>query len=849
MRRRRRSKPTENTRAGSPGKSLPAGGEHSAPLLAPLANLSSRQAILLAAGLIVLAAAAAYSNSFTGPFIFDDDYWIVGNSSIRYLSSIGEVLFPHNAGRVGGRPVIALTVAVNYALGGMNVWGYHAVNFAIHVLAALALLGVVRRTLTLPCLRERFGPAALPLAVAVTLLWMLHPLQTQAVTYIIQRTEALVGLFYLLVLYCVIRGATSTRSTRGSTLWYAAATLSCVLGMATKEVMATAPAIVLLYDRTFLAGSFREVWRRRYGLYLALAATWGVVAALLVSTGFHGGTTGLETRGFTPWTYLLTQPSVIVHYLRLAFWPAGLCLDYNWPPVESVGESAVPGILIVGLLGLTAWALVKRPAWGFLGAWFFVILAPTSSFVPVQDAAFDHRMYLSLAAIVAGAVLGAWAAGRQLVRRGMISSSALRVASGSLAMLLAVALGILTFQRNVNYQSKIAIWEDTIAKQPENSRAYDCLALALADSGRLDEAIANYRKALQLNPDFVEAHNNFGIALEDRGRGDEAIAQYQKALELRPNYAEAHNNLGSSLANRGQIDEAIAHYRKALESKPDDVPTHNNLGIALADRKQLDEAIEHFRTATELRPEFSEAHNNLALALADHGQLDEAIAHYQTALEIKPENAEIRTNLGVALAKRGRLDDAIIQHRKAAELRPQTVELHSILANALTRRGRLDEAIAEYRKALEIKPDNARARNGLGGVLNLQGKVHEAIAQWEDLIRAQPNYVPALNMFAWTLATNPEASIRNGARAVELARRAEQLTGGDPTVLNTLAAAYAEAGRFPEAVQTARKALDLATQKGNQPLMESIKGKIPLYEAGTPFHETQRPAARESAQP
>ena len=201
----------------------------------------------------------------------------------------------------------------------MNVWGYHAVNLAIHVLAAWTLFGVTRRTLLLPPLHYRFGLAATPLALAVAMLWTLHPLQTEAVTYVIQRTEALAGLFYLLVLYCVVRGAMSTRSI----FWYIAATVSCLLGMATKEVMATAPLLVLLYDRTFLAGSFREALRRRFGLYLALAATWTVVPALLFSTGFYGGTAGFAVQKFTWWSYLLTQSGVIVHYLRLAFWPLG----------------------------------------------------------------------------------------------------------------------------------------------------------------------------------------------------------------------------------------------------------------------------------------------------------------------------------------------------------------------------------------------------------------------------------------------------------------------------------------------------------------------------------------------
>ena len=269
----------------------------------------------------VLATIAAYSNSFRGVLIFDDEPWIVNNRAIRQLWPIQSWLLPQEV-LVRGRPVISFTLAVNYALGATNVRGYHALNLAIHILASLVLFGIVRRTLVSPGLGNRFDAVAMPLALVVTILWAVHPLQTQAVTYIIQRCESLVGLFYLLTLYCVIRGATSARPS----IWSVAAVTTCVLGMATKESMATAPIVVLLYDCTFLSGSFRSALRTRLGLYLGMAASWAVVAGLLIATGFYGGTTGFAVNQFTWWSYLGTQPAVLVHYLRLCSGPA----DFAW---------------------------------------------------------------------------------------------------------------------------------------------------------------------------------------------------------------------------------------------------------------------------------------------------------------------------------------------------------------------------------------------------------------------------------------------------------------------------------------------------------------------------------------
>ncbi len=661
---------------------------------------------MLAAAVLVLAAMAAYHNSYGGAFVFDDNLWIVENPSIRQLWPIWQVLWPRDAGMVGGRPVVSLTLAVNYALGGTDVWGYHAVNLAIHILAALALFGVTRRTLISPRLQERFGAAATPLALMVATLWTVHPLQTEAVTYVIQRTEALVGLFYLLTLYCVIRGATSGKAT----LWYVAATAACLVGMATKEVMATAPVIVLLYDRTFLAGTFREALRRRYGLYLALAATWSVVAGLLISTGFHGGTTGFELHKFTWWSYLLTQPGVIVHYLRLAFWPAGLCLEYGWPAARTAGDIALPGILVLSLLGLTVWALVKRPVWGFLGTWFFVILAPSSSVVPIQDAAFEHRMYLSLAAIVAGVVAGGWLAGQRLVRRGLISPSAMQIAGGSLAVFAVFTLAYLTVSRNEDYRSDLAIWQDTVDKAPNNERARVFLGLALSSRGGVDEAMTQFKRALQINPDYVFAYVNLGSASAARGRVDEVVTYLRKAAEIRPDLAEIRNNLGVALTRDGKLDEAVAQFGKALEIDPDYADAHNNLGRILAEAGKTAEAMPHLRRALDINPDYADAHYSLGVALAGRGRMDDAMTHFQDALRIRPDFAEAHYNLGVALAGRGRVDDAISHFRRALAIQPDFAAAHYNLGVALASRGFRDEANLHFQKARKITSQQEQHR-------------------------------------------------------------------------------------------------------------------------------------------
>ena len=542
---------------------------------------------------IASAAVAVYANSFSGVFALDDEMWIIQNPTIKTLSGILTVLDSSCDPAYGGRPMLTISLALSYALNGMfglrgtDVWGFHLVNLTIHILAAWTLFGIVRRTLLLPSPRgfaplssagegpgatgSQFAAAATPLALAIALLWTVHPLQTAAVTYIVQRNEALLGLFYLLTLYCVIRGATSPQAARA---WYVGAVLSCLLGMGTKEVMVAAPLVVLLYDRTFLSGSFRAALARRRGLYAGLAATWGVVIWLLEATHFRGNTAGFGTEGFTALTYLQTQAGVLVHYLRLAIWPAGQCLDYGWRPAHGLTQVVLPGLLILTLLGLTVWALVKRPALGFLGATFFLILAPTSSFVPIRDAAFEHRMYLPLAALVTLAVLGVfWICGRlfstigEEERPNSADVAGPRVAVPfALGAIALVALGWVTVLRNKAYQSETAIWQDTVDKAPNNSRAQSNLGNAIRKESKeprtIERALVHLQKAVDLDPNSSDAHGNLAAALYEQGKTEQAIAEYQRDLEIFPQDAIARSHLATIYEKLNRSDEALRNISK-----------------------------------------------------------------------------------------------------------------------------------------------------------------------------------------------------------------------------------------------------------------------------------------------
>ena len=344
---------------------------------------------------LALVCAIVYANSFFGVFVFDEYSSITSNEGIKHFWPPDWLTKYPNV----SRPVISFTLMLNYTLGGSRYFWYHFFNLAIHLAATLTLYGVLWRTFAR--LRNDFAVYAQPLAFAIALLWSVHPLQTGAVTYIIQRYESVMGLFFLLTIYCVNRAATGQRAM----LWSGLAVLNCALGMGSKEVMVSAPLLALLYDRAFLSGSFKGALRARPILYMGLFYTLGILAICVFASAGTSASAGFNNAKVTAWHYFLTQCEVIPYYLRLVFWPNVLVVDHEWTFVTSVKQVWLP-MTMLSIAGISTFiGIVLNRRWAFLGAWFFMILAPSSSFMPINDAVFEHRMYLPLAAVLTAVVL------------------------------------------------------------------------------------------------------------------------------------------------------------------------------------------------------------------------------------------------------------------------------------------------------------------------------------------------------------------------------------------------------------------------------------------------------------
>jgi Flp pilus assembly protein TadD len=566
--------------------------------------------------LLSAVALATYANALQSPFVWDDDNAIVMNESIRHITTS---LVPALETPLSGRPVVSLSFALNYALGGLDTTGYHTVNLAIHVANALLLFGIVRRTL-----RRRRGDGRSAsgdgIALASALIWMVHPLTSEPIDYTTQRTESLMGLFFLLTLYASIR---AYESKQPSSRWTWTSILSCAAGMATKESMAVVPIAVVLYDLVFEFDSVAEALAARRALYAGLALTWVELGILLWRwPKSNAGGTAVSSL-----TYALNQTQLISRYLWLSFWPSSLVVDYGVPQPLHPADVTVQIVVIAALVALTVVALFRWPALGFLGAMFLLTLAPTSSVLPIRtEVGAERRMYLPLAALVVLVVVLVahaleWFAKKPAGRGRQQPARPNRTIVAVLVVVVA-ALAVRTVRRNRDYESALTLWKSVVDVKPQG-RARFAYANELLTARQYDEATAQLRLAVSDNPD---ARAGLGTALLLQGQLEEGVEVLQTFVDANPSLpnriparallGQAHQALAERALTQHDIGQAAIEARKATEFDPNSAGAHNALGAALASQGDLTGAIAEFKTAVRLNPTLQSALNNLAHATA-----------------------------------------------------------------------------------------------------------------------------------------------------------------------------------------------------------------------------------------
>lgn len=649
---------------------------------------------------IVLLGCVAYANSFVIPFLFDDYLEIQTNPDVKTLQPLSSYLTVL-------RGLTRLTFALNVRQAGFDVWGFHLVNVALHLANALLVYALVLWTLRLPCFGGRYAPRARLLATLVALVFVLHPLQTMVASYLVQRAEGLGGFFYLATLLCAVHAFTADGTRRA--LLVAGAVLAAALGIISKEIVATVPVAVGLYWYCFLRGGRgggAPSWGRRLAflVLLALPVVYGLVLARAylfpaAGPGPEAGprswmfipTAGFRVEGIGPWQYLITQFGVITWYLRLFLVPAGQVFDYGWPFAESVWRVGVllPLAFLLAVVAAAVWAFPRYRLATFCIAWVFVTLAPTSSVLPLKDAAFEHRMYLPVIGLAWLLVVGGDDLLAALAARAGQAPGALR-RTGAIALGVWLALlGLATVHRNTVFADPLLFAEDNVRKVPGHWRAQYQFAETLAQRGQQAEATAAYEEAVRLNPtqgsprvalggvylrakryddaervlepathlleESVVAAASLNLAGVYQARGEPARAQaaLERTLQLRPQWTAAQRQLAALYVRDNRFVEAAKLYDDALRANPrlrgqlagQAAAANFKGGVQLADLDKRAQAIALFERALTLDPRLWRARGYIAYVSVRDGKWPRAVEEVERIGRERPDDPWVRETL------------------------------------------------------------------------------------------------------------------------------------------------------------------------------------------------------------
>lgn len=610
------------------------------------ANKAQSQILYHLMAVLVFAVLASfiYSNTIDSPFFLDDLHNIRENPHIRLTElSLKNILDAGFKSHISSRPVANISFALNYYFHQYNIAGYHYVNIAIHILTATFLYLLLKNTLSMKLLPRKYGNPTL-IAFITALLWLVHPLQTQSITYIVQRMNSMAAMFYVLSMLLYVKGRLSGQNKDRSWPWFIGCILAALLAVGTKQIAGTLPLFILLYEWYFFQ-NLKKSWLKKSMIYvIPLIIFFGVVALCYLGLSpFERIASGYESRQFNMTERLLTQPRVVIFYISLLAFPlpSRLNLDHYITISHSLIDPVTTLICIAAIIGLAVLSIriaKKQRLLSFCILWFLGNLAIESSFLALE-LVFEHRLYLPSMLVSLAVVVLIW---RYVKNDGI---------KAVMIFALVVLCSIATYQRNKMWRDPMVMWKDCVAKSPQKARAQTNLGVLYNRTGNFDKALEHCSKAVQLDPKLSRAYYNLGIAQLRKDKVDEAIKSWRKTLELNPTHNKAHNNLAALLFERNNIDEAIEHWTEAVKLNSNDYLAHGNLGYAFSLKGRIDEAIEHYRQSLKLQPRRIGERFRLATLLHRQGKLDEAAIEYRKVLQLAPNHPKARAGLKAILNK------------------------------------------------------------------------------------------------------------------------------------------------------------------------------------------------------
>ena len=737
-----------------------------------------------------------YSNTFNSPFVLDDLRKIEENPHIRVNQPSLPEIVTAGIQSSKARSIAFMTLALNHSLHQYDVFGYHLFNISIHVLTGFILYLFLKATFSIPIVQDRYKHTDL-IAFFAALIWLVHPIQTQSVTYIVQRANSLAAMFFILsiLFYAYAR---LTENNQKKWLWLIASVVTWLLSLGCKQITAILPLFVFLYEWYFFQDLSKE-WLKRSLKYLLIIGAF-LMLLFLIYTDFSPwekiqSLHDYARHEFTITQRLLTQFRVVIYYISLIFFPlpSRLNLDYDFVLSQSLIDpisTLLSMVAIVGLIALTFYLAKKDRLISFCVLWFFGNHLIESSILPLAII-FEHRNYLpSMMVILIPVVLAYRHIKPDWIKIGLLSA-------------LVVGLSVWTYQRNRVWENKITLWSDVVKKSPGKARPHFNLGAAFSEQKRDEEAIPQYQRALEISPKLAEPHINLGEALERQGKIEEAAEYYRAALKIEPDLAEAHNNMGAILEKQGRTEEAIQYYQNALKIRPHYASAHFGLANALVEKGKVEEGIRHYYLAIRFKPAYAVAYSNLGNIFLNSGENEKAIEHYIAALQIDPNMVEAHSNLGIALMQEGKIEAAISQFQKAIQLNPDFITAENNLKRALAIRKELETEISRLQELLRNDPENFELHFQLGNLYFRKGEQRQAMQQYNRALQLNPKFVPALNNLALVTAANQEYY-----KALTIFLDMLNYIPDDPEIHYNIACMYARLDRVDESIEWLKKAID-----------------------------------------
>lgn len=695
-----------------------------------------------------------YSNIINAPFYLDDMPRIKDNPCIRIdtlgFQQLKTAIF--NPFSLPERPISNISFAINYYFNQYNPSGYHIVNIIIHCITGFLLFVLIKQLFRISIKAEDslFNSTMdnyTTYAFLAALIWVVHPLHTNSVTYIIQRMNSMASMFFIAAFLFYVNGRLLVKPTSvdASTikkpyLWFAGAACAWLLSLGCKETTIVLPLVILVFEFYF----FQNLSIRRLKCKLRYPVSIGIIL-IVVAFIFLGSDpiqkistfNDFSKNSFTLKERVITQIRVVIYYISLLFYPnpSRLNLDYDYPLSCSVSEPFVTLVAlftIIAIMFFSCYIAKRNRLLSFCLLWYFMNLIIESSVIPLAII-FEHRTYQP--SMTFGLLLVILI--NSLVKNQYITTIVI--------VIIVICFSSWTYQRNEIWSDKGFFVEDSVQKSPNKARPHIDAGVWFADSGKTEKALKNYYKAIQLQPDYAKAYYNLGVLFNDIGDAGKAHQNYSKAIQLDSNYARAYYNSGRLFYNEGKADNAIWHYKKAVGLNPYLAEAHNNLGILYAEKGAVDMALKHYNRALKINPNYSDAYSNAGLLLFSIGKTDAAIRYLQKALTISPKSEEIHYSFGKVMEGCGKSDRALTHYKKAINANPKYVRAYINSGSILARKGMLKKAIPYFETAIQIQPGYAEAHNNIGSALTGLGKFQKALLHFNKAIEIQPDYTDAYN--------------------------------------------------------------------------------------------------------